>query len=94
MVSVMHFILKDSYLLTLFDTGKNVVECACNISTFIAKVLIAAPSVKEKNSCVQCHHEEIKNIPIAEINSKPILTDGLRNGLQKSIDVFQQRNLM
>lgn len=60
------------YLLTHFDTDKSVVDCACNISTFIAKILIEAPSVKEKNSCVQCHYKEIKNIP------KLILNQSLR----------------
>lgn len=79
--------------MTLFDKDKNVVDCACNIQIFIAKVLIEAPSVKEKNSRVQCHHEELKNISIAEINSKPILTDGLHDGLQKSIDMFFNKEI-
>lgn len=63
-----------SYLLTLFDADKSVVDCTCNISTLITKVLIEAPSIKEKISCAECHHEETKNIPIAEVNSKPIFS--------------------
>ena len=75
-----------SYLLTHFDTHNCIVNCACNISTFVAKVLAEAPSVTEKDS-VQCHYD-IKNIPIAEINTKPILTHDMRNGLQKCVDMF------
>lgn len=83
-----------SYLLTLFDSDQSVVDCACNISTFIAKVLIEAPSIKENSTCAQCQHKEIKNIPIAEINIKPILTDNLYNGLQKSMDMLFNKEIL
>lgn len=83
-----------SYLLTLFDADKSILDCACNISTFIGKALIEAPSIREKNTCARCNYEEIKNIPIAEINTKPILTYGLHNGLQKSMDMFLHKEIL
>jgi hypothetical protein len=97
-VSNVFYFERLSYLLKFFDIDNWVVNCACNISTFIAKVLAEAPSVTEKNTCAQCHYKEIKNIPIAEINTKPIcaVRDGRivqgarRNWFLCSTDIFNR----
>lgn len=86
----MFYFERTSYLLTLFDEKGSIVNCACNISNLITKLLVDAPSFKQRNTCAKCH-EEIKNMAIAEIDCKPILQQGLHIELQKSIDTFLSR---
>jgi len=52
---------------------------------------IIGPSFKEQSNC-QCHHKGRKNIPVAEISSKPILQQGLYTGLQTSLDIFLNKS--
>ncbi|EFN74295.1 120.7 kDa protein in NOF-FB transposable element, partial [Camponotus floridanus] len=89
-VNNMFYFERASYLLTLFDEQGSIINCACNISNLINKLLVEAPSFKQRSTCTKCH-EEIKNIAIADIDSKPILQEGLHIGLQKSIDIFLSR---
>lgn len=87
-VSNAFYFERTSFLITLFNKEESIINCAYNISNLIAKLLVEAPSLKERSICTKCNHEEINNIPVAEINSKPILQHGLYIGLQMSVDTF------
>lgn len=86
------YLERTSYLLTLFDKKENVVNCACNVTNLLTKLLTGAPSFEEKSICLECCHEERKNISVAQLNSKPILQQGLYTGLQISVNMLLDKS--
>lgn len=74
------------FLSTLLDKQGSTIDCACNISTFLEKALIEFPSAIDEGYCPICQSKIRRRVPISPITSKPILSKGLRIGLQDSID--------
>lgn len=67
---------------------KNILDCSCNIFTLISKLLQDIPSTINEFNCKKCKTSSKTIKPVLEVNSQPILIEGLKIGLQKSINEY------
>lgn len=73
---------------TLDKPLASILDCSYNISSLISKLLHDIPSTTNKFTCKKCKTNSTIIKSVLQIDSKPILTEGLKTGLEKSLNKY------
>jgi len=66
----------------------NTLDCSYNISNLILKLLHDVPSTINEFNCKKCKISSTIIEPVLQIDSQPILTEGLNIGLERSLNKY------